>query len=116
MKIAIGERSLITEKTLPHCVSIASWIACGMGQLRKIVSFSPLLIACVFGVGMLTGGCGANKKDAAEAQAQRQSAPSVTPVDVAVARTDSLKQQAEYTGTTVPFKIVSLRSQIQGQL
>ncbi len=115
MKIARGERSLITEKTLPHRVSIASWIAREIGQLRKIISFSPLLIACVFSVGMLTGGCSANKKDTAEAQAQRQSA-SVTPVDVAVARTDSLKQQAEYTGTTVPFRIVSLRSQIQGQL
>ena len=38
------------------------------------------------------------------------------PVDVAIARRDSLLQPLEYTGTTEPIKQVTLRSQTEGQL
>jgi HlyD family secretion protein len=116
MKIDAGKKLLISGKA-PLDVFIVTNITCNKyeGQLRKILAF-PLVIACVLGMGLLTGSCAADKKDAAEAQAKPQSATSVTPVDVAVARTDVLRQQSEYTGTTVPFRIVSLRSQIQGQL
>jgi HlyD family secretion protein len=108
--------ALISGKT-SYNVLITTSVTCNKyeGQLRKILAF-PLFIACVLGVGLLTGSCSADKKDAADAQSKSRGAASVTPVDVAVARTDVLRQQSEYTGTTVPFRIVSLRSQIQGQL
>ena len=107
--------ALISGKS-PHNVLITTNVSGKYrGQLRGILA-SPLVIACVLGVGLLTGGCAADKKDVADAQSQSRGAAPVTPVDVAVARTDVLRQQSEYTGTTVPFRIVSLRSQIQGQL
>jgi HlyD family secretion protein len=117
MKIEAAKRLLITEKTPQSNILIVTNINCRKyeKQLRKILT-SPLIIACVLSVGLLTVGCAADKKDAAEAQPQSQGATSVTPVDVAVARTDVLRQQSEYIGTTVPFRTVSLRSQIQGQL
>lgn len=79
-----------------------------------------ILIACVLGVGLLTGGCGSLPKESAEAQSQRsggnQREGGATPVDAAVARTSVLRQDPEYTGSTVPFRTVSLRSQVEGRL
>ncbi len=117
MKIEAAKRLLVRQKTPQSNILSVTNIICGKyeKQLRKILA-SPLIITCIFSVGLLTGSCAADKKDTADAQSQRQGVASVTPVDVAVARTDVLKQQTEYTGTTVPFRIVSLRSQIQGQL
>jgi HlyD family secretion protein len=117
MKIEAAKRLLLTEKTPQRNILIVTNINCRKyeKQLQKILA-SPLIIACVLSVGLLTGGCAADKKDAAEAQPQGRGVASVTPVDVAVARTDALRQQSEHIGTTVPFRTVSLRSQIQGQL
>jgi HlyD family secretion protein len=115
MKIE-ASTGLLSKNTL-HNILIAANITRSQNevQLRKILA-SPLLIACLLGMGLLTGSCAADKKDVAEAQSQSQGTTSVTPVDVAIARTDVLRQQSEYTGTSVPFRTVSLRSQIQGQL
>ncbi|MEA5569757.1 efflux RND transporter periplasmic adaptor subunit [Calothrix sp. UHCC 0171] len=82
---------------------------------------SRLLLAAVLTAGFVIGGCASAPEEIARAQSQRRNnnqptSGSATPVDVAIARTQPLKQQPEYTGTTVPFRVVSLRSQVQGQL
>jgi HlyD family secretion protein len=79
-----------------------------------------ILIASVLGVGLLTAGCGSLPKDSAEAQSRQpgnnQRGGGAIPVDVATARTGLLRQEPEYTGTTVPYRTVSLRSRVEGQL
>jgi HlyD family secretion protein len=76
-----------------------------------------LLIPCVFGLALLTSACGSLPKEAAEAQSRRpQSGGQETAVDVAIARTNSLRPQLEYIGNTAPFRIVSVRSQVEGRL
>jgi HlyD family secretion protein len=96
---------------VPHCVSISPYYFYQMYRLSLIF---------VFGIGLIMGGCVSLPKEAAEAQLQRrggtEKSTAVTPVDVAIARIQPLTQQPEYTGTTIPFRIVSLRSQVQGQL
>jgi RND family efflux transporter MFP subunit len=100
---------------------------CDGNKLRILVKTPPLLpnssvflLVSWLGMGLLMGGCGSLPKESAEAQQERRGvsgqADSATPVDVAIARKDGLQQQLEYTGTTTPFRTVSLRSQIQGQL
>jgi RND family efflux transporter MFP subunit len=81
---------------------------------------APLLIVCLFSIGLLNTSCGSFPKESAEAQSQRQGKAKekggAIPVDVAIARPDFLRSHNEYTGTTIPFRTVSLRSQVQGQL
>ncbi|MBW4560359.1 MAG: efflux RND transporter periplasmic adaptor subunit [Mojavia pulchra JT2-VF2] len=81
---------------------------------------SPLFIACVLGIGLMTASCGSSPKESAGAQSQGPNAAQkrggATPVDVAIARTGLLQKQPEYTGTTIPFRTVSLRSQVEGRL
>ncbi len=63
----------------------------------------------------VTTGCGFLPKSEAEAQTgQRQAENSPASVDVAIARTMPLQQSVEYTGTTQPYRQVSLRSQVEG--
>lgn len=65
-------------------------------------------------------GCGSPSKADAEAkpQAGQQGAASEGPasVNVAVAREGTVREVREYTGTTQPIRLVSLRSQVEGQL
>jgi HlyD family secretion protein len=78
-----------------------------------------LLISCFVAIGLLTASCGSSSKESADAQSQspgNQEGSRVTPVDVAIARTDLLQKQPEYTGNTTPFRIVSLRSQVEARL
>ncbi|UKO96320.1 efflux RND transporter periplasmic adaptor subunit [Nostoc sp. UHCC 0870] len=78
-----------------------------------------LFIACLFSMGILTASCGSLPKESATAQPQqntRGGGGQATPVDVAIARIDRLQPQIEYTGTTTPFQIISLRSQAEGRL
>lgn len=79
---------------------------------------NKLLAACLIGVGIFTTGCGASTKDKADAQSRQPAATAnrVTPVDVAIAKTGVLQKQPEFTATTAPYRTVSLRSQIEGQL
>lgn len=76
------------------------------------------LIGCMLGIGLLTASCGSLPKETAEAESMRggNSANAATPVDVAIARTELLRQQLEYTGTTTAFRIVQVRSQAEGRL
>ena len=81
---------------------------------------SILLIPCVLGIGLLTANCGTlPKEEVADAQSQSPGSGQrggATAVDVAIARTDTLQTQREYTGNTTPFRIVSLRSQVEARL
>lgn len=78
------------------------------------------LIACFLGLGILTTGCGSLPPESADAQSQRRGRGArksgATAVDVATARTSSLQKSQLLTGTTNPFRTVSLRSQVEGRL
>ncbi|MBH8572662.1 efflux RND transporter periplasmic adaptor subunit [Nostocaceae cyanobacterium CENA369] len=80
---------------------------------------SSLTIACFLGFGLITASCGSLPKDSADAQSQSpkgERGGGATPVDVAIARTGIVQKQQEYTGTTAPLRIVSLRSQVEARL
>ncbi|WP_017655084.1 efflux RND transporter periplasmic adaptor subunit [Fortiea contorta] len=82
---------------------------------------SPIsLITCLLGIGLLTTSCGSLPKESAEAQSRRpggaEGANQAIPVDVAIAKVESLQVQPEYVGTTTPFRTVSVRSQVEGRL
>ncbi len=87
----------------------------------SLVPCSRGLIACLLGLGLLSVSCsGSLPKETADAQSQRRSRGGkkggAVPVDVAIARTDSLQKSQPLTGTTTPFRTVSLRSQVEGRL
>ncbi|MEH1906220.1 MAG: efflux RND transporter periplasmic adaptor subunit [Nostoc sp.] len=81
---------------------------------------SILLIPCLLAIGLLTANCGSLPKESADAESQSpgsgQRGSSATAVDVAIARTDLLQKQPEYTGNTTPFRIISVRSQVEARL
>ncbi|MEH1891826.1 MAG: efflux RND transporter periplasmic adaptor subunit [Nostoc sp.] len=81
---------------------------------------SILLIPCLLGIGLLMANCGSLPKESADAESQSpgsgQRGGSATAVDVAIARTDLLQKQPEYTGNTIPFRIISVRSQVEARL
>lgn len=70
------------------------------------------------GVLVALAGCGSLPRNEAGAQqppsGQQNDGPAA--VDVAIARTALLQQDQEYTGTTQPYRQVSLRSQVEGQI
>lgn len=84
----------------------------------KRIQSNKLLVTCLLGLGFLCAGCGAGVKDKADAQSQQPAATAnrATPVDVAIAKTGVLQEKPEFTATTAPYRTVSLRSQIEGQL
>ncbi len=74
-----------------------------------------ILVAILMG----TAGCGRIPKQEAEARynpPRAESSKTKIPVDVAIARTDSLRQGLEFNGTTEPIQHVSVRSRTEGQL
>lgn len=84
-------------------------------QFRQVAV--RLLGAAFVGLLIPLAGCGIPPKADAEAQTQRgQSDNRPAAVDVAIARTAPLQQDLEYTGTTQPYRQVSLRSRVEGQL
>jgi HlyD family secretion protein len=62
--------------------------------------------------------CGSAQKSEAEApqQAGRQGQQGPASVDAVAAKTGSLSNSLEYTGTTQPYRSISLRTQAEGQL
>ncbi|MBC1220212.1 efflux RND transporter periplasmic adaptor subunit [Nostoc sp. UCD121] len=91
----------------------------GENSFFSSISARSLLISCFVAIGLLTASCGSLPKESADAQSQspgNKERSRVTPVDVAIARTELLQKQLEYTGNTTPFRIVSLRSQVEGRL
>ncbi|MDF5736445.1 MULTISPECIES: efflux RND transporter periplasmic adaptor subunit [unclassified Nostoc] len=80
---------------------------------------SILLIPCLLGIGLLIANCGSLPKESADAESQSPGSGQrggATAVDVAIARTDLLQKQPEYIGNTIPFRIVSVRSQVEARL
>ncbi|MCW5316443.1 efflux RND transporter periplasmic adaptor subunit [Nostoc sp. KVJ3] len=76
-------------------------------------------MSCLVAIGLLTASCGSSPKESADAQSQSPGSSKrsgATPVDVAIARTDLLQKQPEYIGNTTPFRIVSVRSQVEARL
>ncbi|MEM7724791.1 MAG: efflux RND transporter periplasmic adaptor subunit [Cyanobacteria bacterium P01_A01_bin.45] len=71
-------------------------------------------------LGILVTSCSSVDKDSAQARsgngnaARRENLP--TSVDIAVARVRQLRKPLEYPGTTAPFRVISLRSQVEGRL
>jgi HlyD family secretion protein len=85
------------------------------------LSVRPIfLVAGLLSMGLLTASCGATPEETAKAQSQQpnggQTGNRATPVDVAIARTNSLRTQPTYTGNTTPLRTVSLRSQVEARL
>lgn len=73
---------------------------------------------CLLPVLMISTGCSLLGKAEAEAQAPKTTTqkPSITAVDVAIARSGILQETPTYIGTTKPYREVSLRSQVEGRL
>ncbi|MBD2503048.1 efflux RND transporter periplasmic adaptor subunit [Anabaena azotica] len=86
---------------------------------KRVSAKFILLFTGMLSVGVLTTSCGSLPKEAAEAQSQQRGGRErggPAAVDVAIASTDRIETQPEYTGTTIPFRTVSLRSQVEGRL
>ncbi|MDX2239296.1 MAG: efflux RND transporter periplasmic adaptor subunit [Leptolyngbyaceae cyanobacterium bins.302] len=81
---------------------------------------STVIVGWITLAGLLAGlvGCGSLPKSEAEAQQPRQGQAGDGPasVDVAIARTALLNQNQDYTGTTQPYRQISVRSQVEGQI
>jgi len=75
---------------------------------------TSILFACYFAIGLLNTSCNSAPKETAQATLKRRGG--ATAVDTAIARIGKLEKELSYTGTTVPFRRISVRSQIEGQL
>lgn len=77
------------------------------------------ICAAFLGAGLLTAGCGTIPKEASNAQSRSpgsEESQGPTAVDVAIARTGTVREERVHTGTTAPVEEVSLRSQVEGQV
>ncbi len=77
--------------------------------LKKSAGFWPFGLA---GFLMLISGCGPS----ADSQTTPKTEAKPSAVDVEVAREGKLEQSREYAGTTTPYREVSVRSRVEGQV
>ncbi|WP_459195146.1 efflux RND transporter periplasmic adaptor subunit [Nostoc sp. FACHB-892] len=109
----------LKSRLLANSTSATNGKGKGENYFFSSTSVRRLLIPCLVGIGLLTASCGSLPKESAKAQSQQPGSRErggATPVDVAIARTDLLQKSPEYTGNTTPFRIVSLRSQVEARL
>ncbi|MGB6299246.1 MAG: biotin/lipoyl-binding protein, partial [Rivularia sp. (in: cyanobacteria)] len=78
----------------------------------NLLGSSSILLAFL-AIGLLNTGCNSVPKETAQATS---SGGGATAVDAAIARKGQLEKELIYTGSTVPFREISVRSQIEGQL
>jgi HlyD family secretion protein len=81
--------------------------------IRKRVKVVLILISILM-LGAV--GCKIVPDTVAKEEEKADSKPKIPAVDVAIARTDSIRDAIEYIGTTQPVQTVALRSQVEGQL
>lgn len=109
----------LKSRLLANSTSATNGKGKGENYFFSSTSVRRLLIPCLVGIGLLTASCGSLPKESAKAQSQQPGSRErggATPVDVMIARTDLLQKSPEYTGNTTPFRIVSLRSQVEARL
>jgi HlyD family secretion protein len=83
-----------------------------------ITPFRLCYLATLMGLLVTLSNCGFLPKDTAEAQPEQrnQAGNQLASVDVQIARTGTLQEAVEYTGTTNPLREVSVRPQIEARL
>ena len=90
-----------------------------MSLLAAISLFNSARVVfrlCVVAIAILLP-VGCRPIDSKEAEIEpREAKRQPIAVDVAIARQEALEQQTEYTGTTLPNREISVRSQVEGQL
>ncbi len=80
----------------------------------NLLHSSSILFVFYLVIGLLNTSCNSVPKETAQATLKRGGG--VTAVDAAIARKGQLEKELSYTGSTVPFREISVRSQIEGQL
>ncbi|NEQ23001.1 MAG: biotin/lipoyl-binding protein, partial [Microcoleus sp. SIO2G3] len=84
---------------------------------RILSARCPSIASSALMLGLLLGGCNLIPAGEAQTQAPAEGQGDRPPaVDAQVVETGSIQSDPEYTGTTRPFREVSLRSQATGQL
>lgn len=79
----------------------------------NLLRSSSILFVLYLAIGLLNTSCNSAPKETAQATSSRGGA---TAVDAAIAKKGQLNKELSYTGTTIPFQKISVRSQIEGQL
>jgi RND family efflux transporter MFP subunit len=117
----ILDSRLLKPVTTKACVAnsqIQGWQLAGKSTLERRKNFRRCALSVLLFTAIAIAGCGTSSKEAADAQSQRgaENRQGATPVEVAIAQTGKVREEPEYTGTTVPVQEVSLRAQVEGRV
>ena len=115
--MSLNSRSVHPTTTEPQ-VEQNSAVEQGFPKLSSFLPLNSLTQIALAGLLVSLSGCGFLSKTEADAQSTpgSQQGGGVTPVDVAIAKTGTLQEETEFTGTTRPIREVSLRAQVEGRL